>query len=392
MTSRKPIYLDYCATTPCDPAVVEAMQPFFTTYFGNASSASHIFGWQAAEAVQIAREQIAQLIHAFPDEIIFTSGATEALNLAIQGIYACYGGSSNHLISCTTEHHAVLDTLQFLEQHRGARVTYLPVDSGGKIDLDELEKAINDKTILICLMYANNETGVLHPVKSIAEIAHRHGIPFLTDATQAAGMLPVDVETDGIDLMAMSAHKMYGPKGIGALFIRKRFQGRKLQLIPLLHGGGQEKGWRSGTLNVPAIVGFGKAAELAMQSREITAMQLKKLRDALESALSKAGCIIHAYDEPRLPHVSHVYTPGVPSRILIPALATELALSAGSACSSATGKPSHVLKAMGMSDEEAFSSLRISLGRFTTAEDVQLAANMLIQAIHKLRKQMTENP
>ncbi|MBX6380256.1 MAG: cysteine desulfurase [Thermoflavifilum aggregans] len=386
MANRKPIYLDYCATTPCDPAVVEAMLPFFTTYFGNASSASHRYGWEAAEAVQIAREQVAELIHASPDEILFTSGATEALNLAIQGLFTYYHAKGNHLITCTTEHHAVLDTMQFLEQYRGAKVTRLPVNANGRLDLEELENAITNQTILICLMYANNETGVLHPVRTIAEIAHKHGIPFLTDATQAAGILPIDVERDGMDLMAISAHKMYGPKGAGALYVRKRFQGRRLQLVPLLHGGGQEKGMRSGTLNVPAIVGFGKAAELALQYREAAYIRLQKLRDQLEEALRIAGCKIHAHAEPRLPHVTHVHTPGIPSRILIPALAAELALSAGSACSSATGQPSHVLKAMGLSDEEAFSSLRISVGRFTTEEELQHSIHLIGNAIQRFRQ------
>jgi len=386
MANRKPIYLDYCATTPCDPAVVEAMLPFFTTYFGNASSASHRYGWEAAEAVQIAREQVAELIHASPDEILFTSGATEALNLAIQGLFTHYHAKGNHLITCTTEHHAVLDTMQFLEQYRGAKVTRLPVNANGRLDLEELENAITNQTILICLMYANNETGVLHPVRTIAEIAHKHGIPFLTDATQAAGILPIDVERDGMDLMAISAHKMYGPKGAGALYVRKRFQGRRLQLVPLLHGGGQEKGMRSGTLNVPAIVGFGKAAELALQYREAAYIRLQKLRDLLEEALRIAGCKIHAHAEPRLPHVTHVYTPGIPSRILIPALAAELALSAGSACSSATGQPSHVLKAMGLSDEEAFSSLRISVGRFTTEEELQHSIHLIGNAIQRFHQ------
>ncbi|SFV32887.1 cysteine desulfurase family protein [Thermoflavifilum thermophilum] len=386
MANRKPIYLDYCATTPCDPAVVEAMLPFFTTHFGNASSASHRYGWEAAEAVQIAREQIAELIHASPDEILFTSGATEALNLAIQGLFTHYHAKGNHLITCTTEHHAVLDTMRFLEQYRGAKVTYLSVNANGKLDLEELKNAITDQTLLICLMYANNETGVLHPVKSISEIAHRYGIPFLTDATQAAGILPMDVEKDGIDLMAISAHKMYGPKGAGALYVRKRFLGRRLQLVPLLHGGGQEKGMRSGTLNVPAIVGFGKAAELVMQHRETEYLRLQQLRDRLEKALVAAGCIIHGSTEPRLPHVTHVHTPGIPSRVLIPALAAEIALSAGSACSSATGQPSHVLKAMGMSDEEAFSSLRISVGRFTTEEELQYSIQLIGNAIERLRQ------
>lgn len=390
MPNSRPIYLDYCATTPCDPAVVEAMHPFFSHHFGNASSASHVYGWEAAEAVAIAREQVARLIGASPEEIIFTSGATEALNLALQGLFAGYLTKGNHVITCATEHHAVLDTLQFLHQYRDARVTYLPVDRNGKLDLDELRKAITDKTILICVMYANNETGVLHPIKEIAAIAHQHGIPLLTDATQAAGILSIDVEKQGIDLMAISAHKMYGPKGAGALYVRKRFRGTKLQLMPLIHGGGQEKGLRSGTLNVPAIVGFGKAAELALQRRETEYLRLQTLRDDLEQALISAGCIIHAAAEPRLPHVSHVYVPGIPSRTLIPALASQLALSAGSACSSATGKPSHVLKAMGLSDEEAFSSLRISIGRFTTTEDLHTAERILTQAIQRFHGQIAD--
>ncbi|MCL6525056.1 MAG: cysteine desulfurase [Thermoflavifilum sp.] len=387
MTRLQPVYLDYCATTPCDPAVVEAMLPYFTEYFGNPSSASHIYGWQAAEAVQMAREQVASLIGASPDEIIFTSGATEALNIAIQGLYAQYRHRANHIITCTTEHHAVLDTLRFLEKYHGARVTYLPVDAQGNIDLAELKQAITQQTLLICLMYANNETGLIHPISAIGEIAYAHNIPFLTDATQAAGILPIRVAEQQIDLLAMSGHKIYGPKGIGALYIRKRSPGKKLQLTPLLHGGGQEKGLRSGTLNVPAIVGLGKAAELCLHTQATEYPRILGLRNQLEQALKSVGCLIHVEDQPRLPHISHVYTPGIPSRNLIPALANQLALSAGSACSSATGSPSHVLKAMGMSDEEAFSSLRISLGRFTTAADIHTATTALCNTIQKMHLQ-----
>lgn len=370
-----PIYLDYNATTPCDPRVVEAMLPYFTQHFGNAASADHVYGWQSREAVTDARLQVAELIGASPKQIIFTSGATESINLALKGL--AENSPGGHIISCQTEHKAVLDTLTYLEM-RGCDVTLLEVDTDGALSPAALEAAIRPNTIAIALMYANNETGVIHPVPEFAAIARRHDIPFLCDATQAVGKIPVNVTLDGPDLMAFSAHKIYGPKGIGALYIRSKRQ----LLQPLLHGGAHEGGLRSGTLNTPGIIGFGKAAELCLAELSDEQQRLGMLRDQLEAALlgQLPGVVINGKGS-RLPQVSNVLLPHPDVEHLLLSLSAHLAVSRGSACANLVQQPSHVLKAMGLSAEQAAQAVRISLGRFTTPTEVQQAAQRLVQAI-----------
>lgn len=380
MKPKQKIYLDYNATTPVDPRVLEEMIPYFTEKFGNFSSHSHAFGWEAEEAVDIAREQVASLIGARPSEIIFTSGATEALNLALMGTCRANQPRGNHLITCATEHRAVLDTCHHLED-QGFRVTFLPVDAQGRIDLTELQTAITDQTILIGLMAANNETGVLHPLEKIAQIAQERDILFLCDATQAVGKIPFDMGKLGIDMAALSAHKIYGPKGIGALCIRKR---PGWYLTPQLFGGGQEKGLRPGTLNVPGIVGLGKACEIAAAEMEAEGIRLQKLRDQLEGELTQIkGVQVNGGEADRLPHMTNLSFAHLDGNRLIRSL-KHLALSRGSACSSATEKPSHVLTAMGLSEELALASLRIGLGRFTTQEEVEIAIRSIMAAVEKL--------
>ena len=348
-----PVYLDYNATTPCDPRVVEAMIPYFTTPFGNAASRSHYYGWQAEEAVDIAREQVARLIGAEPKEIVFTSGATEADNLAIKGIFELYATKGNHIITTNIEHKAVLDTCKHLEK-LGAEVTYLKVKPDGVIDLYELESAIRPDTILISVMYANNETGVIQPVKDVSRIARQHGVLFFTDATQAIGKIPVDVNEDGIDLLALSAHKLYGPKGVGALFVRRK--NPRVKLAAQIDGGGHERGMRSGTLNVPGIVGLGKACELCRLEMQQDAERLRRLRDKLENALlTMEETKVNGSREHRLPHVSNLSFRFAESEGLMMGMNKEIAVSSGSACTSASIEPSYVLKAMGLDDELAHS-------------------------------------
>jgi cysteine desulfurase len=378
-----PIYLDNNATTPCDARVLEAMLPYFTQHFGNAASRSHPFGWHAEEAVNIAREQVANLIGCDTKEIIFTSGATESVNLAIKGVFETYASKGNHVITCATEHKAVLDTCKHLEK-QGAEITYLPVDAAGMIDLHQLEGAIKPETILISLMYANNETGTLHPIKEISAIARKHGALFFTDATQAVGKISVNVNDDGIDLLAMSAHKLYGPKGIGALYVRRR--NPRVRLSAQIHGGGHEAGLRSGTLNVPAIVGLGKACELAKLEMHDDATSLSRLRDKLENGLLNLeeaqvnGDRVH-----RLPHVTNISFKYVKAEEVLMAVTKEIALSSGSACTSAVIEPSHVLRALGLSDELAYSSLRFGLGRFTTEEQIDYTIEQIASAVNRLR-------
>lgn len=384
MTPPKlPIYLDYNATTPVDARVLEAMLPYFTGKFGNAASRSHAFGWTAEEAVKMAREQVAALIGAVPEEIIFTSGATEACNLALKGVFEAYAAKGNHIITCTTEHKAVLDTCRHLEK-MGAQVTYLPVNTDGLIDLDELENAITEQTILIAIMYANNETGILQPIREIGALAKKHGVLFCSDATQALGKIPVDVQQDNIDLMAFSAHKMYGPKGVGALYVRRR--NPRVRLTAQMDGGGHERGMRSGTLNVPGIVGLGQAATIAQEEMAKDAARLEALRAGLEQALLALGGVsVNGQGARRLAHVSNLSFSGVESEALMLHLAKDMALSSGSACTSATLAPSHVLKAMGLSDEAAFSSLRFSLGRFTTEPEINYAIEKISTSVAALR-------
>ena len=379
-----PVYLDHNATTPCDPRVVEAMIPYFTQSFGNAASRNHPFGWQAEEAVDYAREQVARLIGADPKEIIFTSGATESDNLAIKGVFEMYASKGNHIITCTTEHKAVLDTCKHLEKE-GAEITYLQVDAEGMIDLKELEAAMKPTTILVAIMYANNEIGTIHPVKEISAIAKKHGALFFTDATQAVGKVPVDVNKDGIDLLAMTAHKMYGPKGIGALYVRRRSP--RVKVTAQMDGGGHERGMRSGTLNVPGIVGFGKACELAREEMDQDAARLSKMRDRLESELLKLEeAYVNGSRQSRLPHVTNISFKYVEGEGLLMGFNKNIALSSGSACTSASLEPSYVLKALGLGDDLAHSSLRFGLGRFTTDEQIDYTIEQVSKTVNRLRE------
>ncbi len=378
-----PVYLDNNATTPCDPRVVAAMLPYFTEMFGNAASRSHPLGWAAEEAVDNAREQVARLIGAEPKEIIFTSGATEAVNLAIKGAYEMYAGKGNHIITAVTEHKAVVDTCRRLEK-LGALVTWLPVNHEGLIDLQQLEAAITPQTILISLMYANNETGVIHPVRAISDIARKHGVLFMTDATQAAGKIPVDVNNDGIDLLTLSAHKMYGPKGTGALYVRRRSP--RVKLNAQIDGGGHERGMRSGTLNVPGIVGLGKACELCMEEMEADTQRILPMRNRLEKALlAMEQTFLNGALHQRLPHTCNLSFKYVESETLMMGFNKKIAVSSGSACTSASMEPSYVLKAMGLSDDLAHASLRFGLGRFTTDEQIDFAIQTITDAVNQLR-------
>ncbi|MFM6993619.1 MAG: IscS subfamily cysteine desulfurase [Sediminibacterium sp.] len=381
---KLPIYLDHNATTPMDPRVLEAMIPYFTENFGNAASRNHSFGWHAEEAVDYAREQIAQLIGADPKEIIFTSGATEGDNLAIKGVYEMYASKGNHIITCTTEHKAVLDTCKHLEK-LGAEVTYLEVQPDGLIDLKELEAAMRPTTILVAIMYANNEIGVIQPVKEISAIAKKHGALFFTDAVQAVGKIPVDVNADGIDLMAFTAHKMYGPKGVGALYVRRK--NPRVKVTAQLDGGGHERGMRSGTLNVPGIVGFGKACELARLEMASDTERISKLRDKLENALKQIDeSYVNGNPAHRLPHVSNISFKYVEGEGLMMGFNQDIALSSGSACTSASLEPSYVLKALGLGDDLAHSSLRFGLGRYTTEEQIDFTIKAVTDTVLKLRE------
>lgn len=381
---KLPIYLDNNATTPMDPRVLEAMLPYFTEHFGNAASRNHPFGWEAEEAVDYAREQVAKLIGSDPKEIIFTSGATEADNLALKGVFEMYASKGNHIITCTTEHKAVLDTCKHIEK-LGGEVTYLPVDKEGLIDLKQLEAAIKPTTILIAVMYANNEIGVIQPVKEISAIAKRHGVLFFTDATQAVGKIPVDVQKDGIDLMAFSAHKMYGPKGVGALYVRRK--NPRVKVTAQMDGGGHERGMRSGTLNVPGIVGLGKACELCRLEMDTDTQRIKTLRDKLENALLQVEeSYLNGHKEHRLPHVSNISFKYVEGEGLMMGFNKNIALSSGSACTSASLEPSYVLKALGLGDDLAHSSLRFGLGRFTTEEQIDYTIEQVTQTVNKLRE------
>jgi cysteine desulfurase len=379
---RYPIYLDHSATTPCDPAVVEEMLPYLTTHFGNASSRSHAYGWMAEEAVDLARERVAALIGAGASEVVFTSGATESVNLALQGVAEAYARKGDHLVTCATEHKAVLDVCQRLER-KGCRITILPVDPMGRVDLGALEAAIEDRTVLVALMYANNETGLLSPVRDISAIARKHGVPFFCDATQAVGKVPVDVEADGIDLMAFTAHKLYGPKGVGALYVRRR--NPRMSLVPLLYGGGHERGLRSGTLNVPGIVGFGKACAICGDGMDAESARLRRLRDALAGPLLQIPDVMLNGDAATsLPHVANLSFRMPGGDGILRRLVRDVAVSSGSACTSATLSPSHVLKAMGLDDAHALASVRFSLGRYTTPEEVAKAVACTEAAVAEL--------
>ena len=381
---KLPIYLDNNATTPMDPRVLEAMTPYFLEHFGNAASRNHPFGWEAEEAIDYARGQVSKLIGADPKEIIFTSGATEADNLAIKGVFEMYASKGNHIITATTEHKAVLDTCKHIEK-LGGEVTYLPVNAEGLIDLKELEAAIKPTTILVAIMYANNEIGTIQPVKEISAIAKKKGVLFFTDATQAVGKIPVDVIKDGIDIMSFSAHKMYGPKGVGALYVRRK--NPRVKVTAQIDGGGHERGMRSGTLNVPGIVGFGKACELCQLEMEEETKRIIKLRDKLETELMKLEeAYVNGSREHRLPHVANISFKYVEGEGLMMGFNKNIALSSGSACTSASLEPSYVLKALGLGDDLAHSSLRFGLGRFTAEDQIDYTVKAISETVLKLRE------
>ncbi len=381
---KLPIYMDYHATTPVDPRVVDAMLPYFTQDFGNAASRNHAFGWAAEEAVETARQQVADLIGANPKEIIFTSGATESNNLAIKGVAEMYREKGNHIITCVTEHKAVIDTCKKLEK-QGARVTYLPVQKDGRISLDDLKNAITDKTILITIMTANNEIGVLQPIAEIGAIAKEKGILFHTDAVQAVGKIPVDVSQLKVDLLSLSAHKMYGPKGVGALYVRRR--NPRVLLAEQISGGGHERGMRSGTLNVPGIVGLGKAAAIAKAEMPTESERLRKLRDRLNEKFHNSldEIYINGSMEHRLPHNLNISFAYVEGESLLMGI-NDVAVSSGSACTSASLEPSYVLKALGAGDDLAHSSIRFGLGRWTTEEEVDYVVDKLTNVVKRLRE------
>ncbi len=379
-----PIYMDNHATSQLDPRVLEAMLPYFTAKFGNAASRNHSFGWEAEQGVETAREQIAKLIGATAKEIIFTSGATESNNLAIKGIAEMYRERGNHIITQVTEHKAVLDTCKRLEKY-GYRVTYLPVKADGLIDLDDLKRAMDDKTILVSIMFANNEIGVVQPVAEIGKLCHERNVIFHTDAVQAVGKIPVDVNAMNIDVLSLTAHKLYGPKGVGALYVRRR--NPRVQISAQLDGGGHERGMRSGTLNVPGIVGLGAACEIAREEMASEAARLARLRDKLKKKLESALDYVHVNGsmEHRLPgnlNMSFVYVEGESLLMGI----NEIAVSSGSACTSATLEPSYVLKALGLGDDVAHSSIRFGLGRFNNEAEVDYVADKLIDIVQKLRE------
>lgn len=378
----RPLYLDYNATTPADARVVEAMLPFFSDHFGNASSAGHAWGWAAAKAVDEAREAVAALVEATPEEIIFTSGATEAANLAIKGVARRYAEKGRHLVTCRTEHRAVLDPHAHLERE-GFEVTYLDVDSEGRVAPEALAAALRPDTTLVSLMRANNETGVVHATEAFYDLCRAQGVLLFVDATQAPGKVPLS--SRHADLLALSAHKFYGPKGVGALYARRR--GPRVSLVPLLDGGGQERGLRAGTLNTPGIVGMGAAARLVLEEGRDEANRLQTLRDELEAHLADAlgaAIEVNGAGAPRLPNTSSLTVPGVPAARIM-AEARTLGLSAGSACASATGRPSHVLLAMGRDPDAARATLRASFGRMSRPEDARLAAERLLAAIERVR-------
>ena len=374
------VYMDNHATTPMDPRVLEAMLPYFTEKFGNAASRNHQFGWDAEAAVDRAREQIARLINAKSKEIIFTSGATESDNLALKGIVEFYKDKGTHVITAVTEHKAILDTCKALERAGKAQVTYLAVDNYGGIDLDDLRKAITDKTVLISLMYANNEIGSIHPLREIGKLAKEKGIVFHSDATQGVGKIPVDVEAMGIDLMSLSAHKIYGPKGCGALYVRSK--GPRVRLTPQIDGGGHERGMRSGTLNVPGIVGLGKACELSGAEMETEAGRTIELRERLRKGLFDQldEVYLNGHATNRLPGNLNVSFAFVEGESLLMGL-KDIAVSSGSACTSATLEPSYVLKALGVGDDLAHTSIRFGLGRFNTVEEVDYVVGRVVAAI-----------
>jgi len=384
MMASKRIYLDYNATTPCDPRVLEAMLPYFTERFGNAASRSHPHGWEAEAAVDKARDQIAQLLDANTKEIVFTSGATESNNLALKGVFDMYARKGNHIITVQTEHKAVIDACEHLKR-LGAEITYLPVASDGIVDLTALEKAITDKTIMVSVMWANNETGAIQPMKAIGDICAKHDILFMSDATQAVGKIKTHPREMGVHLMAFSGHKFYGPKGVGALYVSAKDP--RVKLIPQLHGGGHERGMRSGTLNVPGIVGLGAAAAISQAEMSAEMISLAQMRDRLETAIVSQveEVVVNGGTENRMPNVTNLSFKHIVGERLMMTFNQEIAVSSGSACTSASTDPSHVLLALGMGEDAAHSSLRLSLGRFTTEEEIDAAIEAVVNGAKHLR-------
>ncbi len=381
---KLPIYMDNHATTPLDPRVFEAMKPYFLETFGNAASRNHEFGWKAEEGVENARKQIAELIGATPKEIVFTSGATESNNLALKGIAEMYAERGNHIITQATEHKAVLDTCKRLEKE-GVRVTYLPVRADGLVDLNQLREAITDKTILISIMYANNEIGVVQPIAEIGKIAKEKGVLLHSDAVQAVGKIPVNVTTDGVDVLSLSAHKLYGPKGCGALYVRRR--NPRVQITAQMDGGGHERGMRSGTLNVPGIVGLGYACELARKEMPEESKRMAFLRDKLMNRLTRDldEVYVNGTMQHHLPNNLNISFAYVEGESLLMGI-NDIAVSSGSACTSATLEPSYVLKALGAGDDIAHSSIRFGLGRFNTEEEVDYVGDKVVDVVKKLRE------
>ena len=381
---KLPIYLDNHSTTPCDPRVLEMMLPFFTEKFGNAASRNHSFGWEAEEAGEVARNQIAHLIHADAKEIIFTSGATESDNLALQGVVEMYREKGNHIITSSTEHRAVIDTAKYLEK-KGIKVTFLPVDKAGMVSPDDVRNAITDQTILISIMMANNEIGTINPVAAIGKVAKEKGVLFHCDATQGVGKIPVNVQEMGIDLMSFTAHKIYGPKGVGALYVRRKAP--RVRLEAMMYGGGHERGMRSGTLAVPLIVGFGKACELCEQEMSTESVRMAKMRDRLQEGIMKGMDEVYLNGHPteRLPNNLNISFAYVEGEALLMGV-KEIALSSGSACTSATLEPSYVLRALGVGSDLAHSSIRFGLGRFNTDEEVEYTIDRMIKAVTHLRE------
>lgn len=378
------LYLDNNATTPTDPRVVEAMLPWFYDQPGNAASRSHRLGWEAEEAVSRARQQLADLIGADEREIVFTSGATESDNLALKGVFELYGRKGKHVVTLQSEHSAVLDSCRAIEK-RGGEVTYLSVNENGLVDLTELEAAIREDTVLVSIMWANNETGIIQPMAEIGALCEQKGVLLMSDATQAVGKIPVDVQAAGVHLLAFTAHKMYGPKGIGALYVRRR--NPRVRLAAQIHGGGHQDGMRSGTLNVPAIVGFGRAAALAAEEMPAEAQRLAALRNRLDSALLQRlpAVLLNGSPGQRLPHVTNLSFTGIEGEPLMMSFNDRLAVSSGSACTSASLEPSHVLQAMGFSDQRGHSSLRLSLGRFNTEDEIEEAIDIICEKVEHLR-------
>src|SRR5919204_2839759 len=384
LAMKTPIYMDNHATTPVDPRVLEAMLPYFSEKFGNAASRNHAFGWEAEEAVETARKQIARLIHCDSKEIVFTSGATESDNLALKGVVEMYREKGDHIITSMTEHRAVLDTAKALKK-RGVKVTYLPVDKTGMVSPEDVRNAITEKTILISIMLANNEIGTINPIKEIGKIAKEKGILFHVDATQGVGKIPVNVQELGIDLMSFSAHKIYGPKGVGALYVRKKAP--RVRIAPMMDGGGHERGMRSGTLPVPLIIGFGKACELCEKEMEAEGKRLAAMRDRLQATIMNGleDVYLNGHPTQRLPHNLNISFAYVEGESLLMGV-KEIALSSGSACTSATLEPSYVLRALGVGSDLAHSSIRFGLGRFTTDEEVDYAAKRIIETVTRLRE------